>query len=433
MVKSLNCKVLFDVSIIGHRTNIGIHHPIADKRHKTPFRCPILLWTPLIRKVSMAKENITKSGLRRNLGQFFSPEILVDECISLIQNKNGRLLEPSCGDGAFRKCKTKNSVFIEIDKNVIKDDWVINQDFFDYPETEKFDTIIGNPPYVDNKFITVKHKTNIKVQANLYLYFIEKCFHHLAEHGEMIFIVPRDFIKLTSARYINQLLCDNGTITHYFDYGDEKLFSEACPNVCIFRYEKDNMSKKTETFDGVKKILISNGIISFSDNDNVVPLGELFNIKVGAVSGNDKLFENEKGEDFVCSKTAKTGALRKMIYEAYDKSLEPYKDILINRKIKKFDETNWWAWGRPVKFCFGEPRIYVNCKTRNKNPFFLNNCERWDGSILALFPKKAVDLKNTVDILNNLDWQGMGFMTGGRYLFAQKSLKEALVDGKLFE
>ena len=165
------------------------------------------------------KSITTKNGLNRHLGQFFFPKILVDQVISLIAHKEGRLLELSCGDGAFKECLNDNSVFIEIDPSVITDKQVLNIDFFDYPISEKFDTIIGNPPYLDNKFINIKHHSGIKVQANLYLYFIEKCFYHLKENGEMIFIVPRDFIKLTSAKIVNKLLLTNGTITHFFDYG----------------------------------------------------------------------------------------------------------------------------------------------------------------------------------------------------------------------
>lgn len=124
----------------------------------------------------MYKQNITKLGLNRKLGQFFSPEILVDKCISLIKNKNGRLLEPSCGDGAFKKCLNDNAVFIEIDNSLISDKRILNIDFFDYPITETFDTIIGNPPYVDNKFFNIKHPTNIRVQANFILVFYRKMF-----------------------------------------------------------------------------------------------------------------------------------------------------------------------------------------------------------------------------------------------------------------
>ncbi len=121
-----------------------------------------------------------------------------------------------------------------------------------------------------------------------------------------------------------------------------------------------------------------------------------------------------------------------MIYERYDKELENFKDILINRKIKNFNENNWWGCGRAVNFRENEARIYVNCKTRNKNPFFVSDCKKWDGSVLALFPKVPLNLEKAVEQLNSLDWEQMGFVTGGRYIFAQKSLKEAMIDDKIF-
>lgn len=383
-------------------------------------------------EITKIKSKITKNGYNRELGQFFSPRILVEKCISLIKNKHGRLLEPSCGNGAFKECLNDNSVFIEIDSKVITDKRVLNIDFFNYSTNEKFDTIIGNPPYVDNKFLNITHKTNIKVQANLYLYFIEKCFYHLKDGGEIIFIVPRDFIKLTSAKTVNELLYKHGTITHFYDFGDEKIFKEACPNVCIFRYEKDNFSYKTNTFLGKQYLLISNGIITFSNDKDLQPLGNFFDIKVGAVSGKDELFISDNGDEFVYSKTATTNALKKMIYNRYDKSLDKHKELLIKRGIKRFNEKNWWSWGRTVDFREKQPRIYVNCKTRNSKPFFISNCDKWDGSVLALFPKKNVDLVKVTNLLNSIEWNKMGFVTGGRYIFAQKSLKEALINDKIF-
>lgn len=378
------------------------------------------------------KTKTTANGYDRHLGQFFSPKVLVEKCISLIKNKNSRLLEPSCGDGAFSSLINDNSVFIEIDKSVISNKNVLNIDFFDYPINEKFMTIIGNPPYVDNKFLNIRHETNIKVQANLYLYFIEKCFYHLEAGGELIFIVPREFIKATSAKSVNELLYKNGTITHFYDYGDAKLFKEACPNICVFRYEKGDFSYLTETFLGKRYILINDGIISFSKNKDVIPLGDIFDVKVGAVSGKDELFLNDNGEEFVYSKTASTGETRKMIYDRYDKSLESHKQALLKRGIKKFNEENWWSWGRAVDFREGAPRIYINCKTRNPKPFFISKCDKWDGSILALFPKKNIDLDLALNKLNSIDWNDLGFVTGGRFVFAQKSLKEALIDRDIF-
>ena len=53
--------------------------------------------------------------------------------------------------------------------------------------------------------------------------------------------------------------------------------------------------------------------------------------------------------------------------------------------------------------------------------------------MLALFPKENINLQLATDKLNAIEWEKMGFVTGGRYIFTQKSLKEALIDDKTFE
>ena len=84
---------------------------------------------------------------------------------------------------------------------------------------------------------------------------------------------------------------------------------------------------------------------------------------------------------------------------------------------------------RGVWFREDENRIYVNVRTRNKKPFFIHACKKWDGSVLALFPKdKNMDIAEALDKLNSIDWESAGFMTGGRCIFGVKSLMEAQVE-----
>ncbi|EKA1615266.1 class I SAM-dependent methyltransferase, partial [Campylobacter coli] len=156
----------------------------------------------------------------------------------------------------------------------------------------------------------------------------------------------------------------------------------------------------------------------------------LFFVKVGAVSGADQIFTNEKfgNMEFVCSSTKKTKKTKKMIYGIYGKTckyLIQNKEILLTRKIKKFNENNWWQWGRDY-YKSDLERIYVNTKTRNKNPFFINDCKAYDGSILAIFPKFKCDkklLQEICDKLNEIDWEELGFVCDGRFLFSQRSLE----------
>ena len=81
------------------------------------------------------------------LGPVFTPPNVVDFMLDLCRNQ-GRTLEPSAGDGAFfstLRQRGADVVGIEIDPQVAPEGAMV-RDFFDYPLTEQFDTIIGNPP-----------------------------------------------------------------------------------------------------------------------------------------------------------------------------------------------------------------------------------------------------------------------------------------------
>ena len=102
----------------------------------------------------------------------------------------------------------------------------------------------------------------------------------------------------------------------------------------------------------------------------------------------------------------------------------PHKTRLIARRIRPFDESNWWHWGRGYHQST-QPRVYVNNKTRRSRPFFVHCCNHYDGAVLAIFPRDpAVDVRALAEALNVVDWQELGFVCDGRFLFAQRSLEQ---------
>jgi len=368
-------------------------------------------------------------------GQVFTPAPIVERMLGLVRNQ-GRVLEPACGDGAFTSRippHYPDVVAIEIDPAHCPEG-ALNADFFTYPEVEKFDTIIGNPPYVKARDIAPETRRHFSTQlldghANLYLHFIEKCVRHLKPGGELVFITPRDFLKATGAARLNTWLFDQGTITDYEDLGDARIFDGVVPNCAIWRFEKGNLRRRTT--DG-RRTLCAAGQILFTRGIYSVPLKSVFSVRVGAVSGADDIFTNAElgNADFVCSKTAQTGELRRMIFDAPLPYLEQFKERLLARKVTRFDEHNWWKWGRRHHVS-AAPRIYVNQKTRRPQPFFLNDCRNYDGSVLALFPHRtdlaAGELRRLTALLNEVDWHELGFVCDGRYLFSQRSLESTLL------
>jgi len=369
------------------------------------------------------------------LGQVFTPPETVQFMLDLRRNA-GRTLEPSVGNGAFfvpLREEGRPSVGIELDPDIAPPNALV-MDFFAYPISERFDTIIGNPPYVRYQDIpadtcALLDMSRFDKRSNLFLFFIEKSVRHLNPGGELIFIVPRELAKLTAAKKLNAWLYQEGSITDFFETGDAKIFGDHTPNCAIFRFEKGRFDRRMHDGRTFHEIA---GQLMFLRQDYVLPLSEVFEVKVGGVSGADDLFEHPDGNlEFVCSHTAQTQKTRRMIYGIRHPHLEAHKARLLARRVRKFDESNWWQWGRlhPIN---DRPRIYVNGRTRNPEPFFLYPSLHFDGAILALFPKNTTlsqtALKEMTRLLNNVvGWNELGFVCNGRFLFTQQSLQNCLL------
>jgi adenine-specific DNA-methyltransferase len=369
----------------------------------------------------------------KNFGQVFTPENTANIMGGLLKNDpKSRLLEPSCGNGGLLR-GIDNYTAIEFDKDVCPN-YALNMDFFEYSLDNKFKRALVNPPFVGfndiydttKKLLSDKLYTNIfNKKANLYMFFIYKVILHLEQDGEMVFINPREFLKATSCVKLNEFIFNSGTITDMIDLGDQNVFGRYTPNCVIWRFEKNNMSRITN---GDLKFTINNGQLMFLSNDYILNLNKLFDVKVGAVSGADSLFISNDGDtEFVCSTTKRTGSLRRMHFNVKHPELERHKYLLKGRRIKPFDDSNWWQWGR-THYISDKKRIYVNCKTRDQEPFFTNTCKNYDGSILALFPKNnKINIKQCVKDLNAVNWGDLGFKCGNRFLFSQRSLENTLL------
>ena len=360
-----------------------------------------MMETTIIYKCNMKDEKVERYG------QVFTKPNMVQHMISLMENiKGGGILEPSVGIGNFyrplvEQFGKEHVVGVELDASICPDE-CLNCDFFSLGTGRTFDTIIGNPPYVKyNKILpdTKSLLSDIPLNglSNLYLYFIWRCIDLLNPNGELIFVVPRDFIKTTSARPLNRRLFAEGGFTWFEEFGDKNIFDNAQPNVAIFRWVKGGQHKIDITENG--------GFLSFS-NKSGVTVGEVFDVYVGGVSGDNEKYYSESGNvELIVSTTVKDGKTKKAIY------------------------TNPSEWIRKLRMIPGR-KIFVNSKTRNPRPFYVHDCCYFDGSVLCLKLKSdKYNVDEVCELLNSNDWAEQGFKVGGRLVFGQKNIQNAIIRG----
>jgi len=391
-------------------------------------------------------------------GQYFTTNLFLKESVfNLISNQNNKasaILEPSVGQGdlvEYVRLKNKNVSFdlYEIDANIpllesIKEMNVHYDDFLSLDISAKYNTIIGNPPYVKTK------------GGNLYLDFIEKCYRLLNPGGELIFIVPSDFIKLTSSSKIINTMMENGTFTHIIHPHDEKLFAQASIDVIVFRYCKDSsLERRILVNDEWKYLVNTNGILTFSDdeNSNLATFSDYFDIYVGMVTGKESVFKNDihgniellNGQDTDGKPIIDQYILLDTFPSPNDDTNEymlSHKSDLISRKIRKFSEKNWFEWGalrnrETIKTKLGRKCIYVSNITRAQNICFQGSVEYFGGGLIIMIPKEEITVNTNKKIQINLEKMThymnsesfkSNYMYSGRFKIGHKQLCNCLFE-----
>ena len=376
---------------------------------------------------------------KKDLGQYFTvDESLQKFVFNMTQNKGQPLLEPSFGAGHLLKLFLASNpdypmVCYEIDKKITPcvkfndSQTVIYVDFVKEKFNRKFKTIIGNPPYVKQK-----------KGRNLYLQFIELCLNLLEVDGELIFIVPSDFLKLTSAAGLIRKMVSEGSFTDFLFPHNEKLFNDSVVDIVVFRYQK-GLKTTTCNYNGVAKAWrFSDGIITFhsltaSASASTVTIGSLFDVFVGFVSGRNEIFCNENGKlDLLCDKDS----VKKFIYIdkfpsgvlAIDNHLEKHKKELMGRQIRKFNDDNWFTWGAirnkaAIEERMGKDCIYVRTMTRQAEVAFAGKVQFFGGSLLCLVPKvDGLDLAPILKVLNSADVR-QEYIYSGRFKIGHKQTR----------
>lgn len=387
-----------------------------------------------------AESHKGETRYKKELGQYFTiSDELQNFVFDVVRHKSSLLLEPSFGAGhLLKKFKEYDEnypmVCYELDSTIQpivtfnKFQTPVYGDFTKQAIIQKFKTIIGNPPYVKQS------------KGNLYIKFIELCYEYLDDHGELVFIVPSDFIKLTSASAIIDRMTNNGSFTDFLFPHNEKLFDGASIDVVVFRYEKGLNIKKARVNGTEQFCNVNNGIITFSDSIiSGTYIHDKFNVYVGLVSGRDEIYrvpfgnidiliDKDRVEKYIFTETFPTNN-----YEI-DTHLETHKTELLNRKIKTFKEHNWFEWGAPrnissIREYWGKSCIYLRNMTRSKEVAFTGTVQFFGGALLCLVPKydmTEAELQHVVDHINSPTFK-KDYTYAGRFKIGHKQISNAII------
>lgn len=304
----------------------------------------------------------------KNLGQVMTPINIVNHmiddilCLTESEYKNYLFLDNSCGDGIFIKallnrgvpkehiyaCDIDAEISSNISTLIPADNFKLESFFQQKDWLNKFDVIIGNPPYVrihNLQETTKKEIDNFNFcfgMYDLYYAFYEYSLKCLKDTGTLLYISPNSFVKNASGKNMRDYIINNNLLQYWEDFSDNQQFEGYSTYTCIMKLGKGNNIEipwnTTRKKIGLTYDSLQNGLATLADNifisDNFSDLEpECLRPIIKASTGEKKwcIFPPQTEEEL--KKYPKT-------YEY----LLSHKNRLMSRSIT--GSTKWFQFGR---------------------------------------------------------------------------------------
>ncbi len=205
-------------------------------------------------------EVIVKQNNKNKFGQYFTPKVVADFMIEMADiSSQSKILEPSCGEGIFLELLQQkgfnNLIAYEIDEELATDFSCVHyESFVSAKLEEKFDLIIGNPPYIRWKNLEDELKSELSINPIWnkyfnslcdYLYiFILRSIELLNENGQLIFICPEYWMNTTHSISLRNYMVENGYFEEIYHFNETPIFDKVTVSIVIFKFIKSK--QKTE-------------------------------------------------------------------------------------------------------------------------------------------------------------------------------------------
>lgn len=265
---------------------------------------------------SKLSKDITKSLTKKDKkdnGIFFTPPSTVAENIDMISDyieDNMDILEPSCGSGEYitqlnnlypnsriTGVEFNETIYNQIQHlNDIDNVTIFNADFLKYKDFNKYDLIIGNPPYfvMKKSDLDKKYYDYFDGRPNIFIPFIIDCLNMLKPNGILSFVLPKNFINSLYYDKTRKHITDNFTIVKVVEMTDKYLETQQDTVIVIIQNTPDHSQEQNGEF-----VLYKHNFTIFMETSKLDEIYDLlidsksldelgFSVTVGKVVWNQK-------------------------------------------------------------------------------------------------------------------------------------------------
>lgn len=239
--------------------------------------------------VSSIFETMSLKEDREKFGQFFTHKEIVDFILNNIPiNENTKVIDPTCGAGAFliellnRGVDINNIYGVDIDFKALelcklniyqndknKKDNLLCNNFIGDPDIKNefkeilknggFDIVVGNPPFINLKRDGIDYSLNQKILnevcsgiANSASLVIAKSYELLKEDGYLGFVLPKNILRVESFNALRKFLLEKTKLRFILDL--DHHFKEVRGDQIVLIFQKKAMTKEETEQNKIKLI-----------------------------------------------------------------------------------------------------------------------------------------------------------------------------------
>lgn len=204
----------------------------------------------------------------KQTGSFYTPMNLIEYMVDYVRDRivPQVILEPSAGDGRFAKVlKSFNCPITLVEYETDKIEYLENQysnfctirnaDYLDFAlnQEQKYDLIIGNPPYISKKVLpqdqresSLKlldyHNLSHDLFQNIWVSFILGALKNLSPNGAIFFVLPFEFLQVQYAEKLRKFLEDKFNTIEITTFEDS-VFAEIEQDICLVYLSNERQGK----------------------------------------------------------------------------------------------------------------------------------------------------------------------------------------------